>query len=79
MVVHSAITDYDYVVNGCILQYEDIEFFEEEGGNVCIFEITDLVPGTQYDFTGYTFSGSVRSKEAILSKVTCKLEGNSKC
>ena len=73
MVVHSAIIAYDYVVNGCILQYEDIEIFEEEeDGNVCIFEITDLVPGTQYLFTGYTFSGSVRSNEAILSDITCK-------
>ena len=73
MIVHSTITDDDYVVNGCILQYRDIELFEEEdGGNACIFEITDLLPGTQYDFTGYTFSGSVRSNEAILSEVTCK-------
>ena len=72
MVVHSTIPDDDYVIDGCILQYEDIELFEEEDGNVCVFEITDLVPGTQYDFTGYTFSGSVRSKEATLSEVTCK-------
>ena len=74
MNVHSTITDDDYVINGCILQYYDIDppLFEEEDDGVCIFEITDLVPGTQYDFTGYTYSGSVRSEEATLSEVTCK-------
>ena len=78
MVVHSTITDDDYVINGCILQYDDIELFEEEeeeeeeDESICIFEITNLVPGTQYEFTGYTFSGSVRSQEATLSEITCK-------
>ena len=73
MNVQSTINDDDYVINGCILKYKDIEHSEEEDDDgVCVFEVTDLVPGTQYNFTGYTYSGSVRSEEATLSEVTCK-------